>query len=68
VTVVVSLNGNTVNGGITDIDGNIPSNPLNREPMMSHSNSSAIRPKNNWCAYQSGKITELNAEMLAGSN
>lgn len=67
VTVVVSLNGNTVNGGITDIDGKYSIKPL--EPGTYDVSFQFVgyqAQKTTGVLIKAGKITELNAEMLAG--
>lgn len=67
VTVVVSLNGNTVNGGITDIDGKYSIKPL--EPgtyAVSFQFVGYQTQQINNVLIKAGKITDLDAELLAG--
>ncbi len=67
VTVIVFLNGNTVNGGTTDIDGEFSIKPLEPGSYDVSFQFVGYQPQTTkGVIVRAAKITELNAEMLAG--
>lgn len=68
VTVLVALNGNTVNGGTTDIDGNYSIKPLDPgvyDVTFQYVGYNAVTIKG--VIIKSGKITDLNSDMVSSS-
>ena len=68
VTVLVALNGNTVNGGTTDIDGNYSIKPLDPgvyDVTFQFVGYNAVTIKG--VIVKSGKITDLNSDMVSSS-
>jgi hypothetical protein len=68
VTVIVFLNGNTVNGGTTDIDGEYSIKPLEAGTYDVSFQFVGYQPQTTKgvVIHGGGKLTQLNAEMLAG--
>lgn len=68
VTVLVALNGNTVNGGTTDIDGNYSIKPLDPgvyDVTFQFVGYNAVTIKG--VIVKSGKITDLNSDLVSSS-
>lgn len=67
MTVIVSLNGNTVNGGTSDIDGEFNIKPLEPGTYSVSFQFVGYQPQTtNGVVINASKITSFNAEMVAG--
>ena len=68
VTVIVYLNGNTVNGGTTDIDGEYSIKPLEPGTYDVSFQFVGYQPQTiKGVVVKGGKITPLDAEMMQGA-